>query len=235
MKIHVWGINYSPEVTGIAPYNTVLCEFLHEQGHQPRMISAFCYYPAWQKLPTESRSIFRTDLMEEVPVHRCWLYVPRRVTPLRRIAHELSFVVTSFLRQLILPRPDVLVVISPPLLLGFAAWVLTRIKRAPFVFHVQDLQPDAAADLGMIREGVFLEMLRWLERFAYKRSSMVSGISKGILSTFSEKMVPISKQIFFPNGVDLPDYQKLPGRNSFRDRYKIPNDAFLAIYSGNMG
>src|SRR5262249_14245540 len=112
---------------------------------------SFAYYPEWRKRLEDRGKVFRTDVVCGVPVHRCWHYVPKKPSPVKRILHELTFAVVSLLRVLMLPRPDVYVVISPPLFLGFVAWVASRIKRAPFVFHVQDLQPDAAASLGMVK------------------------------------------------------------------------------------
>lgn len=235
MKIHVWGINYSPEVTGIGPYNTALCEFLATQGHTVRMITSFCYYPAWRKLPSERGTAYRTDQMDGVTVHRCWHYVPRKVSTLKRIAHELSFVTTSFLRQLFLPRPDLLIVISPPLLLGPAAWLICKLKASKFLFHVQDLQPDAAAGLGMLGEGRLLKALRRIERFTYKNAARVSGITPGMLRRFEERGVPREKTVYFPNGVDIPEFWRLPKRGSFRERHGYAEDDFLVVYSGNMG
>src|SRR2546421_8179432 len=152
MRIIVWGINYAPEFTGIAPHSVALCEFLVGRAHDVEMVTSFPYYPTWQKRPEDRRTIYRTDLVNGVPVHRCWHFVPARVSALKRIFHEGSFVCTSSMRALFLRRPDVFVVVSPPLLLGAAAWVIAGIKRVPFIFHVQDLQPDAAVGLGMLRQ-----------------------------------------------------------------------------------
>ena len=49
MRILVWGINYAPEVTGIAPCNVALCEHLRAAGHDARMLTTFAYYPGWKK------------------------------------------------------------------------------------------------------------------------------------------------------------------------------------------
>ena len=38
MKVTVWGINYAPELTGIAPYNTALCEHLRARGLPRRLL-----------------------------------------------------------------------------------------------------------------------------------------------------------------------------------------------------
>ena len=159
MRILVWGINYAPEATGIAPCNVALCESLRRAGHDVRMLTAFAYYPSWEKASADAKRWYRTDVIRDVPVHRCWHYVPRRVSAWQRIIHEGTFVLSSFLRGLLLPKFDVAVVVSPPLLLGAAATALARIKRARFVFHVQDLQPDAAVGLGMLKPNAFTRTL----------------------------------------------------------------------------
>ncbi len=228
MRLIVWGINYAPEVTGIAPCNTALCEHLRAAGHDVEMVTSFPYYPAWRKRDEDRGSLYRTDVIGSVPVHRCWHYVPARVSAWKRILHEASFVLTSLLRVLALSRADLLIVVSPPLLLGAAAWF----TRTRYVFHVQDLQPDAAVGLGMLKRGIFTRLLYTLEAFAYRHAWRVSGISEGMLAAFSAKGVPVEKCVLFPNGIRL-DAQ--PARGAFRRRHGFGEDEFLAIYSGNIG
>ena len=235
MRVIVWGINYAPEITGIAPHNVALCEFLQRQGVDVEMISTFAYYPAWRKAREDRRSVFRTDLINGVPVHRCWHFVPKRVSAWKRIVHEATFILTSTLRALSLRRPDVYVIVSPPLLLGVAAWLLSTLKRAPFVFHVQDLQPDAAVGLGMLQAGWFTRALYWLEAFAYRHATRVSGISQEILDAFRRKGVPDAKLILFPNGVAVPDDTQIPARGNFRSKNGLVAEEFLAVYAGNLG
>ncbi len=235
MHIVVWGINYAPEITGISPHNVALCEFLRGAGHDVEMVSTFAYYPEWSKRPEDEGRLYRTDRINDVPVHRCWHYVPRRVTALKRIFHEGTFVFLSTLRVLALPTPDVYVVVSPPLLLGTAAWLVSLIKGAPFVFHVQDLQPDAAVGLGMLKEGWLTRALYGLERFAYEKARRVSGISPEIIAAFRRKGVPEGKLILYPNSVALPELAQLPARGHFRAKHGFAADEFLAIYAGNLG
>ncbi|MBA3272310.1 MAG: WcaI family glycosyltransferase [Chthoniobacterales bacterium] len=235
MRIIVWGINYAPEFTGIAPHSVALCEFLNERGHEVEMVSTFSYYPTWRKLPEDEGRLYRTDVINGVPVHRCWHFVPDRVSPLKRIVHEASFITTSFLRMLALPRPDVFVVVSPPLALGAAAWKIGWLKCAPFVFHVQDLQPDAALKLGMLRQGWFTRSLLWLEAFAYAKAARVSSITRGMLDVFRSKGVPEEKLVYFPNAIALYGAAAPPARGLFRQRNGFREDEFLAVYAGNLG
>ncbi len=235
MRIIVWGINYAPEFTGIAPHSVALCEFLHARGHDAQMVTTFSYYPTWQKLPEDEGKIYRTDQINGVTVHRCWHFVPRQVSALKRILHEATFITTSSLRLLSLPRADVMVVVSPPLLLGAAAWIVGQLKRTPFVFHVQDMQPDAAVGLGMLRAGWFIRALYALEALAYRKAARVSGITQGMLVKFRRKGVPEEKLIYFPNAIALDKSSARPARGEFRRRHGLPADAFLAVYAGNLG
>ena len=235
MRIIVWGINYAPEITGIAPHNVALCEFLSRHGHEVEMVTTFSYYPAWRKRVEDKGLFYRCDVLNSVPVHRCWHYVPARVSAWKRIAHEATFVLTSTLRILFLARPDVYVVVSPPLLLGAVGWLVAKIKRRRFVFHVQDLQPDAAVGLGMLRPSLFTRALYALESFAYKKATRVSGISDEILNAFRRKKVPEEKLILFPNTIVLPEPSQLPPPGQFRSKNGLAADEFLAIYAGNLG
>jgi colanic acid biosynthesis glycosyl transferase WcaI len=235
MRIVVWGINYAPEITGIAPHNVAVCEFLQRHGHDVEMVTTFAYYPAWRKRPEDRHKLFRTDEINGVPAHRCWHFVPARVTAWKRIVHEAAFVLTSTMRVLSLKRPGVYVIVSPPLLLGMAAWFVGKLKGAPFVFHVQDLQPDAAVGLGMLKAGLFTRVLYWLEAFAYEHAVRVSGISEEILDAFRRKGVPEDKLILFPNAVALPERAEIPAPGRFRTKHGFAPNELLAIYAGNLG
>jgi len=71
MRVIVWGINYAPEVTGIAPYNVALCEFLRRRGDDVEMVATFAYYPMWRKQAKDRRRLYRTDNINGGPVRRC--------------------------------------------------------------------------------------------------------------------------------------------------------------------
>lgn len=244
MRIIVWGINYSPELTGIAPFNTGMCDYLREQGHEVEMITSFPYYPFWQKIPGDRGQLFRTDEIDGVQVHRCWHYVPRRVTTIRRMWHEFSFGLTSFVRALFLARPDVYFVVSPPLILGPLAALLGWLKRRPYLFHVQDLQPDAAVGLGMVKVGALTRLLYMVEGLSYQRAAVVGGISSAMIAAYRRKGVPDSKHFLLPNwirwygrnaGIIESGVDREARRTRFRLKWGIDNEVMLATYSGNLG
>jgi colanic acid biosynthesis glycosyl transferase WcaI len=237
VRIILWGINYAPESIGIAPFNQELCAYLSERGHEVAAVTAFAYYPHWRKSPGDAGRWHRRETIAGVQVHRCWCYVPAVATSLRRIAHELSFGLVSLQRILLLPRADVYVVVSPPLVLGFFAWIAVTLKRSRFVFHVQDLQPDAAVGLGMLKAGWLVRALYRLERVAYTKATVVSGISEGMIAAFERKGVSAKKRILLPNWLRTspPLATAAMTRAEARKFFGIEGDTLLAVYSGNLG
>src|SRR5262249_4144724 len=174
MRILMLGINYWPEETGIAVFNTGRCEYLAAQGHDVTICTGLPYYPRWRVDDQYRGRLFLHERRHGVRILRSYLYVPHRVTTLRRIVHEASFVASSCIRAMAGRRPDILVTESPPLALALTSVLLSRLWRVPYVFHVSDLQPDAAVDLGMLSTGPVTRMLFGIERLAYRHAALVA-------------------------------------------------------------
>jgi colanic acid biosynthesis glycosyl transferase WcaI len=232
LRIITWGINYLPEKVGIAPCNAALCEFLAEAGHEVTMLTSFPYYPAWHKEAEDANRLFASGEINGVRVERCWHYVPRPVNTWERVLHELSFVVTSFFRSLFLSKPDLLIVVSPPLLLGVAARVLCWLRGSRYIVHIQDLQPDAAIQLGMIGSRRLITLLKFLESAAYGGASRISAISDGMLDLLQNRGVPTEKLVYLPNGTRPA---QAVNKGKFREMNGFDPDNFLIVYSGNIG
>ncbi|MDB2499571.1 WcaI family glycosyltransferase [bacterium] len=239
MRVTVVGINYHPETTGIGPFNTGLCEYL-AKDHEVEMISTFSYYPLWKKNPEDEKLLFRTDDIKTVTVHRGWHYVPVIATAIKRMVHELTFIGSSVLRALFSQRPDVYVVVAPPLLSGLAIGFIAKLKGRPVIFHIQDLQPDAAVWLGMLTQRWLIKTLYWFEALTYQWMDVVSGITPAMVSVLLDKNLPRQKVKLLPNWIPISQDAERPARNtdtamSVRRDLGLADDTFLAVYSGNLG
>ena len=99
MRVHIIGINYWPEVTGIAVFSTGRAEYLAAAGHEVTICAAVPYYPQW-RVPTQYRGLKITrEARAGVTILRCPIYVPSAVNPIRRVLHEASFIASAFLRS----------------------------------------------------------------------------------------------------------------------------------------
>jgi len=171
-----------------------------------------------------------------VDIYRTWIYVPTQVTALRRILHEGSFISASFLAATGRSRPDVIFAVSPPLGLAASAVVLGRTWGVPYIFHVADLQPDAAVDLGMLRSRTIVSLLYRLERLAYRNAAMVSTLTGAMREKIIQKKISPSRVILVSDW-SQPELFGVPlvgGGQSFRRQDGI-GDRFVVSHSGNMG
>lgn len=236
MRVHIIGINYWPEVTGIAVFSTGRAEYLASRGHDVTMCAAVPYYPQW-RVPEAYRGVtFRREQRNGVTIARCPIYVPSVVTPMRRVVHEASFIAAAFLRSLACRRPDLLVVVSPPLGLAVIAAILGRLWRVPFIFHVADLQPDTALDLGMMKPGRAARLLYAVERLAYRRAAIVSTLTPAMRARIVAKGIPETKVVLFADWADPQLFALHPGAESRSIREELGlGDSFIVLHAGNMG
>ena len=95
MKILVYGINYSPELTGIGKYTGEMVAWMAQQGHDVRVITAPPYYPQWKVNGRYSSWRYRREEGDAI-VWRCPLYVPEQPSTLKRLLHLGSFALSSF-------------------------------------------------------------------------------------------------------------------------------------------
>jgi len=234
MKILILSINYWPEVTGIGAFTTCRAEYLASTGHEVEVCTTFPYYPEWKVAPGYAGKLSATEERNAVRIYRSYTYIPKIVTSLSRVLHEASFVATCMVRALMRKRPDVLLVVSPPLGLAVNAILLSSVWRIPYVFDVEDLQPDSAADLSML-PGWALRLLYKVEDAAYRHASMVTTLTNGMRERIVSKGVPQEKVKLFEPRMDetLGEIGAAEG-SAFRKRYGLEGK-FLVTHSGNMG
>lgn len=234
MRILILSINYWPEVTGIGAFTTYRAEYLAAAGHKVEVCTTFPYYPEW-RVPANYKGRFAsTEERNGVHISRSYAYIPNPVTAVRRIIHEGSFVLSSLIRAVFRKRPDVLLVVSPPLGLAVPAVILSRIWRIPYVFDVEDLQPDSAADLGMLPTWA-VKFLYGVENAAYRNAALVTTLTSSMRRRIVDKGVPEEKVQLVEPRMDESLSELSPAEEiAFRRRHALDNK-FLVTYSGNMG
>jgi colanic acid biosynthesis glycosyl transferase WcaI len=234
MRILIISINYWPEVTGIGAFTTYRAEYLAAAGHDVEVCTTFPYYPEWKVPAAYQGRLASTEERKGVRIFRGYAYIPNPVTALRRVVHEGSFVMSALIRAAFRKRPDVLLVVSPPLGLAIPATILSRIWRVPYVFDVEDLQPDAAADLGMLPAWA-VKFLYSVERAAYRNAGLVTTLTSSMRQRIVDKGVPEQKVHLVEPRMDESLCGLCPAEETaFRRRYGL-DEKFLVTYSGNMG
>lgn len=237
-RLLVVAINYSPELTGIGKYVGEMTQWLATRDIDIRVVTAPPYYPAWSVSEGYRATRYKKESLNGVTVYRCPLWVPRRPSGMTRILHLLSFALSSLpviLWQALVWRPNVVFVVEPPICAAPAAWLAARLARARAWLHVQDLEIDAAFELGLLRHGIMRRAVLAAERWLMRRFDMVSNISEGMRLKLRAKGVKDSQAMSFPNWVDMDLIRPIARNNPLRAELGIRESTRVLLYSGNMG
>jgi colanic acid biosynthesis glycosyl transferase WcaI len=238
LKILIHGINYAPEPIGIGKYTGEMAAWLGRQGHSIRVITAPPYYPNWRVQGDYKSWKYRRERINNIDVWRCPLWVPPSPTGMKRIIHLLSFSFSSLPVMLaqIFWRPDIIIVIQPPLFCAPQAWFTARLSGAKAWLHIQDFEVAAFLGLGYASAGLgaMKIILTGIEGCLMRRFDRVSSISNAMVARISRLKVPRDRIVLFPNWVDTKHICPNNEGWKLRSEWGFTDDQKLILYSGNI-
>jgi colanic acid biosynthesis glycosyl transferase WcaI len=101
------------------------------------------------------------------------MYVPLKPSGLKRILLDFSFFVSAFLRLLfLLPgiKYDFVITVAPSFQVGLLGILYKWLRGAKLLYHIQDLQIEAARDLQMIKSESLINTLFKVEKHIFNQS-----------------------------------------------------------------
>ncbi|NJO39298.1 MAG: glycosyltransferase family 4 protein [Cyanobacteria bacterium CRU_2_1] len=234
MRILIYSYNYYPEPIGIAPLMTELAEGLVTRGHEVRVVTGMPNYPQRQIYPDYQGKFYCTEERNGVVIQRSFVWVRPKPSLMTRMLLDGSFVVSSLTQALRGWRPDVILLTVPPLPVCIPATLLGWFYSCPVVLNLQDILPEAAVHVGLLKNKTAIQVFEALEQFAYRSAHTISVITDGFTENLMGKGVPADKISCIPNWVDVNFIRPLPKvDNPFRRVHHL-EDKFVVMYSGNI-
>ena len=237
MRILLCGINYAPDLVGVAKYNTELCEVLAAKGHEVRVVTAPPYYPSWKVCAPYKAWAYQSEILNGVRLQRVPIYIPKNPSSVRRLLHHASFAFTSAIPIFITAfrwRPHLVFAVAPSLMSAPAAAIAAHITGARSWLHIQDFEIDAAFGLGLMRGSLLQRLMLAFERNILRLFDRVSTISPQMLLRLEQKGVHATKLREVRNGVDTKKIAPGERMNEFRRELGIGATDIVALYSGTM-
>jgi colanic acid biosynthesis glycosyl transferase WcaI len=235
MKILVSSINYYPDHSGIALYSADLSIFFTQKGHHVTVVTGFPYYPKWKKIDNDNGIFFRVDEFSGMKIYRGYLYVPQKVSNLKRIIHEISFILFAMINYIRAGKHDIIVVLTPPLLLGLVGLLFKKLWGTKLVVHVQDLQLEAGLSLRMIKKSFMIRLLSAIDRAIYKKCDLIISITNKMKDIIAAKIIDEKKINVIYNWIDVKRTVRKGTRGEFIKQYPELAGKFLIAYAGNVG
>lgn len=237
MNFILYSLNHSPELTGIGKYNGELAPELAKRGIQTLVVTAPPYYPEWKRHINFRNWWTKKDSGSGITVYRCPIYIPTKVTAVKRLLHLASFALSSSftLFRLLHKKPDVVFLVQPTLFCAPLMLLFCRLSGAKSVMHIQDFEVDAMFGLGMASNKRFKHIARRFESWLLQRFDVVSSISYSMLDNAKSKGVSQSKLLLFPNWADTDFVTPEIYVDDIRQAWGFSPEHKVILYSGNIG
>ena len=226
--------SYPPEIRSASHLMLELAEELTSRGYRVTVVTCWPQY----NLDPNNKQTF-SEVMTENGV--C-------VIRMKHLAHHNVHFIIRGIAQLILPylfirkikqhvhdKVDAVIVYSPPLPLAFVgAWAKKK-WGAKNILNVQDLFPQNAIDLGVLKNKHMIRFFQWMEKWNYRRANIVTTHSQGNQDLLTTLYPGVKNKIkILHNWVDIAAHQNDVAKKDFRMLFKLQNK-FVAVFAGVIG
>jgi len=213
-----------------------------EQGVDITVLAGMVHANASGKAEKYKGKYFVKDQYDShIEVIRCHVSESYNVNFLGRLWGYLSFMFFSLWAGVFKTngKYDLILVTSPPLFVGITAFLLSKIKRIPYVFEVRDLWPESAIGMGVVTNKWIIKFSYWLEGFFYRHARLINVLTPAFRDVLlTKKNVPSSKVIYIPNAADFSMTEGLLATfdaKAFRKELNISEETLLITYVGAHG
>ncbi|MGI9057747.1 MAG: glycosyltransferase family 4 protein [Ktedonobacteraceae bacterium] len=225
---------YPPEISAPAVRISETAMRLVKRGHQVTVLTTFPNFPYGVVSPEYHGRLLQREKHDGIDIVRVWSYASPNKGFLPRILGQLSFgCLAAFLGWKAVGHPAVIIAESPPLFDAIAGRILAWHKHCPFIFMVADLWPEAAIQMGVLRNPLLIRLSEWLEWSTYQRAKLVWVVSEGVRDLLIQRGLPPERIFLLTNGVDTTLFHPLP---QVRARAALGwDDRFTVLYAGTHG
>jgi len=243
----LYSLNYAPELTGIGKYNGEMCAELVKRNLDVTAVVAPPYYPEWKIHKPYRQYLYQRELNQAVNLIRCPLYVPKKVTTIKRIIHLASFAFSSSFALLskLFSKPDIILLVQPTLFCAPLALLYAKLTGAKSIMHIQDYEVDAMLGLGLLGEAsnnhksqknsTVVRLIKKIECWLSNRFDAVSTISLSMIENAIAKGVDKDKIIYFPNWSDTEFVTPATCGSALKQEWGFNSNDKIILYAGNIG
>ncbi len=229
MKVAILTQYFDPEP--ITRLNS-LVKHLVAAGHTVQVLTALPNWPDGKYYAGYRRALVCEERRLGARVVRSYVWPYRGSTTWKRFANYGSFMLSALWGARQLEPFDLLYVYHPPLTISLPAHLIAR--RAPVIYDVQDIWPEAGLAANAIRPGFLYRVMTAWARWAYSQAARITVIAPDFVEVLvkqgaaREKICVVSNwaddSLYFPRSPD-----------GVRARWGVPDDAFVVMYAGNLG
>ncbi len=227
--------SYPPEIRSASHLMQELAEGLRDRGHK---ITVATSYPSYNLTDELRRKVFPEYAKEDnITIIRVKTLPHHKVNFIIRGISQLSipYIFLSKINKYLKDKLDIVIVYSPPLTLARVGKVIKRRSGARFIFNVQDIFPQNAIDLGVLKNKFLIKFFENIEKNAYKSADRIVVHSKGNRDfVVNIKGASENKVHILHNWIDITTFVGRKRTGMFRRKYGLENE-FIFLFAGVIG
>lgn len=159
---------------------------------------------------------------------------PKKFFPGRAVNY-LTYFGSACLAGLRVQKPDVVIALTDPPIIGLAGLLCARRNHCPFVISFRDLFPEVGRLLKDFRSPFVDEVLNRINRFLIRRADRLVALGEAMKRRLvEEKGADPDRVVIIPDWADTAVLTPGPKRNPFSVVHGLA-DRFVVMHSGNLG
>ena len=206
-------------------------------------ITVICVVPSYEGTIADEYKTKRFYAENINGVNLLRIRVPEfsKANKLSRIKNIISYFFGAMFATFKVGKQDFIFSISQPPILGGLLGVWGKwIKRAKYIYNIQDFNPEQVLAVSYSKSKLITDVMMWFDKFSCRRSNLVITVGRDLVETmhkrFSKGKMP--KTIMINNWIDENEIYPLPTEHpevlAFKKKYGL-QDKFVIMYSGNIG
>ncbi len=152
-----------------------------------------------------------------------------------RFSNYVSYFFSACYAGLRLDRPDVVVALTDPPVIGLAAYLTARRFRVPFIMSYRDIFPEVARLLEDFQSEAVNTILQRVNRLLVRKAERIVTLGETMRRRLIDgKGSDPAKTLVIPDWADCSEISPGPKRNPFSLAHGLA-DKFVVMHSGNIG
>ena len=205
-------------------------------GYNVKVITGVPNAPKGVIYPGYKNKLYQKEIIDGIEVIRVWTFIAKYSGFMLRTFDFLSFMITSLFFGIFTRKIDIIISTTPQFLPVISGYILSKIKRVPFILELRDLWPESIVALNaMKKNNPIIKVLQKIANHIYKKSKVIVVVTESFKDHLIKIGIDKNKIIVIKNGFNFN--RSLTPTKSIdvvREELKLKNNTTIS-YIGTIG
>lgn len=238
-KILIYAHYYIPDTASTGQILRELAEGMLDQFD----ITVICVVPSYLGTIEDKykKKMFYRENINGVNILRIRVPEFSKTSTISRVKNILAYFFGAMIATFKVGKQDYVFSISQPPILGGLLGVWGKwMKRAKFIYNIQDFNPEQVMAVNYSKNRLIIGAMMFLDKLSCRQSSLIITVGRDLVQTVNNRFIgkKIPKTVMINNWIDekkiYPVEADHPKVIAFKHQYGL-DDKFVIMYSGNIG